>query len=126
MSASRAWVAFGLLLISCEVGEQWVTAHAHRDGGDSGRANRPPELVQVFVAPLETDVGASIALSVTAEDPDGDPVTLHWSGTGGRIKEPHSADTTYTCKEAGHHAVAITARDAGGLVAASTIDVMCR
>jgi hypothetical protein len=128
MSAWRRWVALGLFLTGCQVGDELFTfpfLQQNNSGADGGRTNHPPELTVVLVAPLQTGVGSTITLSARARDPDGDLVTYHWTGTGGEIEQPRAADTTYMCKDKGHHAVAIVVRDSGGLTAVSVIDIDC-
>jgi hypothetical protein len=118
-----------LFLTGCQVGDEFFTfpfLGQHDVVADGGRRpNQPPELTAVFVAPLQTGVGSTIALSARARDPDGDLVTYYWTGTGGEIDQPRAADATYTCKTKGTHAVAIVVRDPGGLTAVSVIDVAC-
>jgi hypothetical protein len=127
MSAWRRWVALGLFLTGCQVGDELFTfpfLHNNPEA-DGGHANHPPELTVVLVAPLQTGVGSTITLSARARDPDGDLVTYQWTGTGGKIDQPRAADTIYTCKEKGTHAVAIVVRDSGGLTAVSVVDIVC-
>ena len=130
MSAWHRWIALGLLLTGCDIGQPFLTLpffQPHGGGSpvDAGPSNRPPELLVVFVAPLQTGVGSSITLSAEAWDPDGDRLTYHWTGTGGQIKKPHAAETTYVCKEEGTHAVAVVVRDEPGLTAVSVADIVC-
>jgi hypothetical protein len=117
-----------LVLTGCQVGDEFFTfpfLGQHDVVADAGHTNHPPELTAVFVAPLQTGVGSTITLSARAQDPDGDLVTYLWTGTGGKIDQPRAADTTYTCKDKGTHAVAIVARDPGGLTAVSVIAIAC-
>lgn len=128
MSAWRRWVALGLLLTGCQIGDELFNLPFLQQSGeapDAGHTNHPPELVEVFVAPLQAGVGGAITLSAKARDPDGDLVTYYWTGTGGDVEQPHASDTTYVCKEKGQHTVAIIARDPGGLAAVSVVDVVC-
>ena len=127
MSASRRWVALGLLLTGCQIGDELFDLPFFQKNGEApdGGRNHPPELIEVFVAPLQAAVGGSITLSARARDPDGDLVTYYWTGTGGDVQQPHASDTTYVCKEKGPHTVAIIARDPGGLTAVSVVDVDC-
>jgi len=74
-------------------------------------ANICAEILQVIVSPLETSLGNVIALSVIANDEDGDAIEYVWSGTGGTIADPTAASTTYTCGESGEQSVTITISD---------------
>lgn len=131
MIGARARIALfgsGLALTACQVGGEYFYFPFGHGGGDAdagSKKDRPPVLSQMYIAPVQTDVGAEITLSARAEDPDGDAVTLHWSGSGGIVKNPHSGDTTYTCTEPGDHAVIITAKDPDGLTDVAAFIVTC-
>ena len=87
-------------------------------------ADHSPQITLVFVAPLQTDVGASISLSGAASDPDGDPIKVHWFAYMGTIANPRVADTTYTCKRRGRDTITFFASD-GRLQRSMAVQVTC-
>ncbi|HVW26063.1 MAG TPA: PKD domain-containing protein [Polyangiaceae bacterium] len=125
-----ALFGLGLTFTACNIGgELFYFPFGHGGGGepesDAGKRDRPPVLTLTYIAPTQTDVGASITLNAEAEDPDGDPVELRWSGGGGTVANPRSGETTYTCTEPGEHALIITAQDPDGLTDVAAFIVTC-
>jgi hypothetical protein len=125
--APTALVAVGLALVGCQVGDElfYLSLGQEHDVVDSGPKNRPPVLTLVYIAPEQTDVGSQVTLYALAEDPDGDPVRLGWSGGGGRVTDPHAGATTYVCQEHGEHAVIVTATDSRGLKDVKAFVIKC-
>lgn len=48
--------------------------------------NRCPQITSLVVTPLETGVGGIVTMQASAEDPEGDPVSLEWSVTQGEVE----------------------------------------
>jgi len=44
-------------------------------------------------------------------DPDGDPLTFHWTATGGQLSNPDASETTYTCGPSGVQTIVATVSD---------------
>ncbi len=93
----------------------------------NGKLNVCAELTKAVVSPLQTSVGSSIDLSAQATDADGDEVDFAWSGTGGSFADVGAVATTYTCEQAGAHAITIAVSDDGFMHCNSnwTVDVIC-
>ena len=77
----------------------------------NGTFNICAELVKAVVSPLQTSVGNDIDLFAQGMDRDGDDIHYRWSATSGAIDDPDAASTTYTCLEAGDHAITISVTD---------------
>src|ERR1043165_2142888 len=106
MIAVRIWIPLllcGGMLSGCDVGGQWFLQlrSSGRRSPDAGSRNRAPVLTAVYAAPVQTDVGAQIALGASAEDPDGDRISYRWTCTGGKIADATSPNTTFTCEQHG-------------------------
>jgi hypothetical protein len=125
--ARPALVAVGLVLGGCQVGDQlfYLSLGHEHDTADAGRKDRPPILTLVYIAPEQTDVGSQVTLYALAEDPDGDPVRVGWSGAGGKVTDPKAGATTYVCEEHGEHAVIVTATDSTGLKDVKAFVIKC-
>lgn len=54
---------------------------------------------------------AAITLAATVEDPDGDEVTVEWSGEGLTFADATALDTTVTAEAAGSYVATLTASD---------------
>jgi len=61
--------------------------------------NRPPNVSSITVSPSAPVAGDVVTLSVTATDPDGDPLTISWTQTApaqpGTFGTPSQASTTW-------------------------------
>ncbi|MGD8825912.1 MAG: hypothetical protein PVI24_13090 [Myxococcales bacterium] len=92
-----------------------------------GKLNLCAELTKAVVSPLQTSAGSSIDLFAQAIDLDGDEIEFAWTGTGGSFEDAASAQTSYTCEQAGDHAVTITVSDDGFVYCHSswTVDITC-
>ncbi|MBS1698136.1 MAG: tandem-95 repeat protein [Actinobacteria bacterium] len=99
-------------------------------GGDTvtitvGPANRPPTVSAG--ANQSVEVGATVTLSGTANDPDGDSVSYAWTQTGGSptltLGTPSAAQTTFTATSAGSFEFTLTATDGGGLSGSAHVTV---
>jgi hypothetical protein len=72
--------------------------------------NSCPSITTAVVAPDQTSVGATVAVSTTAVDPDSDPLTITW-GPAANFAAPSAATTTYTCTTAGVQAISLDVFD---------------
>jgi outer membrane protein OmpA-like peptidoglycan-associated protein len=87
--------------------------------------NRPPS-VRARCEPCTIEERGTIALRAEAEDPDGDPLTIQWSTTGGTIADTRAGTTEWHAESApGLVTFTVTADDGRGAVArdALTVDV---
>ncbi len=97
-------------------------------------SNLAPAIVNAASATSATVTGLSSNLSVTASDDAGEPaLTYTWSYTGGTFQTPVSFSengnniaktTTATFTAAGSYTFTVTVRDAEGLTATSSVDVV--
>jgi hypothetical protein len=53
--------------------------------------NRCPQITSLIVSPLETGVGGIVTMQASAEDPEGDPVSLSWSVTRGEVERTEAS-----------------------------------
>ncbi|MFZ1864522.1 MAG: hypothetical protein WAU39_09900 [Polyangiales bacterium] len=92
-----------------------------------GKLNLCAELTKAVVSPLQTSAGNSIDLFAQAIDLEGDEIEFAWTGTGGSFEDAAGAQTSYTCEQAGDHAVTITVSDDGFVRCNSkwTVDITC-
>ena len=96
-------------------------------------ANLAPTIVSTAAASPATVSALTTDLSVTASDDAGESaLTYTWSATGGSVQRPvnfsangtnAAKSTTATFTVAGAYTFTVTARDADGLSATSTVDV---
>lgn len=77
----------------------------------NGQFNVCPKVTSTTATPLTAFVGSSIALTATASDRDGDPVSFVWSAPGGTFSTPNAASTSFTCTAAGDFAVTVSVND---------------
>jgi cysteine-rich repeat protein len=88
--------------------------------------NHCPELVQMSILPAAAPVGAKISLSALAKDPDGDPVSYDWTGTGGLLSHPLSSNhASYQCGYPGVHLLTLWIFDTHGCVTTAPLQVTC-
>jgi hypothetical protein len=85
--------------------------------------NSCPSITSAVVGPDQTSVGATVAVSETAVDPDNDPLTVTW-GPAANVAAPGSASTTYTCTTAGTQSITLKVSD-GQCEADVTLTVVC-
>lgn len=67
--------------------------------------------------------GGAIHLTCTAADPDGDPVSLSWSASGGSLTSRSGPTTTWSSQGADRYTITCTATDAKGASASATVQV---
>ena len=86
-------------------------------------ANRPPT-VRAQCDPCRVEVGQSLTLRATAQDPDGDNTSTRWTVGSGTIADSRSASTTWRAETApGKIALTVTAEDGRGGTATDTVMV---
>jgi hypothetical protein len=80
--------------------------------------NNPPLITSVVVAPGQTSNNASIGVSVTATDADGDTLLYAWTASpDGAFAAPAATTTTYQTPTGGTKTITITVTDTHGAVA---------
>ena len=76
--------------------------------------NRPPNVSSIMVSPSSPVAGDVVTLSVTATDPDGDPLTIAWTQTApaqqGTFGTPTQASTTWISPPIGVSSVGFSFR----------------
>ena len=75
-------------------------------------ANRPPT-VRAQCDPCRVEVGQSLTLRATAQDPDGDTIRMRWSGLAGTMTDPLAATTQWRAQTAPGTVVLTVAVDDG-------------
>ncbi|MGY4706807.1 PKD domain-containing protein [Candidatus Bipolaricaulota sp. J31] len=78
--------------------------------------NRPPLITALTYSPPEPVAGQEVEFSVTAQDPDRDPITdWEWDFDGdGNVDSTDTPPVTHTYAREGVYTVRVRARDAGG------------
>jgi hypothetical protein len=80
-----------------------------------------------MVSPLMASVGRTIAVSATAGDADGGPITFSWSAPAGAFADASSMQTSYTCTAPGAMPLTVTAQwgpcQSSKMVTVSCLDV---
>ncbi len=87
-----------------------------------------PVIDGVAASPSSVAVGSSMALQVTAHDPDSAPAALRyaWSAPGGTLSGGTAATATFTCAQAGSFNVSVAASDGDATCGeAQTFTVTC-
>jgi len=102
---------------------------ADGQGGTAERAvevaviNSAPSVSAVTVSPASVSRGQSAAVTVTANDPDGDPLTYSYRVSGGTIQGA-GANVTWTAPNAaGTYSITVTVADVQGGTAERTVNV---
>jgi hypothetical protein len=113
-----------LALAGCDVEREWYEYHHEPPPQAERSENRQPVFTLVFVAPLETGIGGDIALSAAAKAVGDGSVSFRWEGKGGVIKKPTAPETTFTCRVAGRHTLAVRATSADG-TATMSVPITC-
>ncbi|HXJ18636.1 MAG TPA: hypothetical protein VMT03_00270 [Polyangia bacterium] len=86
-------------------------------------SNSCPSITSAVVAPAQTSVGATAAVSATGADPDSDPLTYGWAPAA-NFAGPALASTTYTCTTAGLQPITLSISD-GKCNAQVTLQINC-
>ncbi len=89
--------------------------------------NQAPGITALTAAPSSVAPGGHVAVTASAEDPDGDPVTYQWVADGGQITGVGSTVTwiapDVSAGEKTNYTITVTADDGRGGTAAKTIDI---
>jgi len=85
--------------------------------------NRPPT-VRAQCDPCRVEVGQTLTLRATSQDPDGDAVSARWSVPSGTIVDTRAATTQWRAQTApGKVALTVTADDGRGGTASDTVTI---
>ena len=85
--------------------------------------NRPPT-VRAQCDPCRVEVGQTVTLRVTGQDPDGDPVSARWSVPSGTITDARATTTQWRAQTApGKVVLTVTADDGRGGLATETVTI---
>jgi hypothetical protein len=86
-------------------------------------ANRAPT-VRAACDPCTVMVGQTAALRAEVLDPDGDPVTVRWSVSGGTLSDTRAANTSWRAEAApGVMTATVTVEDSRGGTASDTVSL---
>lgn len=100
-----------------------VTLFMHEIDTPEGYYNSAPRITSLVVEAYVVAPGGSVALSVTAVDPDDDPLTWAWSSPAGAFDDPTAASVVWTAPGAdGSVLLHVGASDPAG--ATATLDLM--
>ena|GEM_PF-5035781 len=125
--------AFAVTLPAAVPAGQFITATATDPGGNTSEfsatravtsANRPPALAPV--GDKTTPEGSLLAFSLSATDPDGDPLTFGADGLpAGATLDPATGAFAWTptYEQAGGYVVTFAVADPGGLSASETVTI---
>ena len=61
-----------------------------------GQLNYPPQIASVFASAAAVQAGGQIAVTVSATDPDGDPLSYSWAATCGTVMPADQAQAQWT------------------------------
>lgn len=101
----------------------WV-CHRGSDDGQTCGSNTCPTFTSYSVNRSRAAAGQRIELRAAARDDDGDDVSYGWTATLGRLVNPSTRNTTYTCSVAGM--VTLTVKVSDGVCDASVqVEVEC-
>ena len=86
--------------------------------------NRNPVIESVFADPPRMDVGSSSTVTVTATDPDNQPLSYKWvASTGDIIGEGSTVHYTASFCCAGPNYIMVTVRDNAGGSTTQSVDI---
>jgi hypothetical protein len=94
------------------------------DEGSGGGGNRNPAVRSLTADPIAIPTGGLTSITVTADDPDNQPLTYHWSATSGDFlgDGPVVRYTASWCC-LGENQIRVTVRDNAGGSASREITV---
>ena len=85
--------------------------------------NRPPT-VRALCDPCRVEVGQSVTIRATTQDPDGDALNTHWSVTAGTIADSRATTTRWRAETApGTVVLTVTAEDGRGGSASDKVSI---
>jgi hypothetical protein len=105
-----AFAASSLLLLGC--GDNSLSESGEVDVAlNVASGDKCPSITSAVAAPMQTSVGATVAVNATASDPDrGETISFSWSPAA-QFANPTSAATSYRCPSAGRQALTLTVAD---------------
>jgi hypothetical protein len=113
------------LILGCGVAPE-AAFEFHRDRPPPNTAGSAPYITLMFVAPVQTDVEATINLvSDATGSRESKVIIFHWSASGGDIAAPEAHETVYTCRVKGTHKMTLTITDAMDRHDSLTTTVRC-
>jgi hypothetical protein len=120
-------MSFATALVACTGWEEIDFPGPSNDGMLFAHADASvrscPAIHYYTVSPLQTSVGGTLSLRVSASSST-ETVTIRWSGTGGTVKDPSAFETTYECAEAGPQKIEINVLG-NGCVRSEHVDIVC-
>jgi outer membrane protein OmpA-like peptidoglycan-associated protein len=100
-----------------------VVAEAPKPAPPPPPANRPPT-VSAQCDPCRVEVGQSLTIRATTQDPDGDKPNTRWTVTSGTITDPRAATTQWRAETApGTVVLTVTAEDGRGGTASDKVSI---
>ncbi len=100
-----------------------VVAEAPKPAPPPPPANRPPT-VRAECDPCRVEVGQSLTIRATIQDPDGDKPNTRWTVTSGTITDPRAATTQWRAETApGTVVLTVTAEDGRGGTASDKVSI---
>lgn len=100
-----------------------VVAEAPKPAPPPPPANRPPT-VSAQCDPCRVEVGQSLTIRATTQDPDGDKLNTRWTVTSGTITDPRAATTQWRAETApGTVVLTVTAEDGRGGTASDKVSI---
>jgi PKD repeat protein len=95
-----------------------------------GSLNVCPKIDALSATPTQATVGATVALTASAHDPDAapNPLVYKWTATSGTFDDAFARNPTFTCAVAGAATITLTVNDSdlsAGCPDAVTTQVTC-
>lgn len=129
--SGAAWSA-GLVALSvaCGAADSSTRARDRQEtegAGVESSINTCPNLTFHMILPRVIRPGEAAIVGVFASDEDSNDTELGyaWSATSGEFVNPRDAFTEYTCQDAGHQVLSVSAFDEQGCTSELDLDVYC-